>query len=137
MPEGVGGFLVGSVEECARRLVELLRDPARAAALARRGQEHVRQHFLLPRLLADELRLFEAVLGTTPLTVRRWEQEASLGSHDLVCGMPIEKLAERPAAEFGGQTYRFCSETCRTRFLQAPARYLPPSMPPADPDAAS
>jgi trehalose synthase len=57
MPEGIGGHLVDSVESCAARVLELLRDPARADELGRSGRDHVREHFLLPRLLAEELRL--------------------------------------------------------------------------------
>ena len=57
MPEGVGGHLVDSVEHCAQRILELLGDPAGAKELGRSGREHVREHFLLPRLLAEELRL--------------------------------------------------------------------------------
>jgi trehalose synthase len=129
MPEGVGGFLVDGVEQCARRIVDLVRDPARASALAEQGRDHVRQHFLLPRLIADELRLFAAVLGTSPLAVKRWEQEASLGSRDLVCGMPLEDGAEGPSAEYRGTRYRFCSEGCRQRFQESPELYLPSAGP--------
>jgi trehalose synthase len=57
MPEGTGGYLVDSVEDCAARVLELLEDPAAAARLGASGRERVREHFLLPRLLADELRL--------------------------------------------------------------------------------
>lgn len=61
MPEGVGGYLVQSTEECAERVVELLRDRRTARRLGARGREHVRQHFLITRLLADELRLLLAL----------------------------------------------------------------------------
>jgi hypothetical protein len=39
------------------RILELVRDPAADAQLSASGREHVREHFLLPRLLAEELRL--------------------------------------------------------------------------------
>ena len=58
-----GGFLVHSTEECAERVCWLLRHPDEARMLAARGREHVRDHFLLTRLLADELRLYAALLG--------------------------------------------------------------------------
>ena len=61
MPEGTGGFLVDSVEDCAHRVLELLGDGSAAAALGRSGREHVREHYLLPRLLADELRLLASL----------------------------------------------------------------------------
>lgn len=57
MPEGVGGLLVDSVEECAQGMLELLRDRELAAELGQAGRAHVREHFLLPRLLLEELRL--------------------------------------------------------------------------------
>jgi trehalose synthase len=65
MPEGVGGILVDSVEECARAMLTLLQDRDLAAELGRAGRERVRAHFLLPRLLLDELNLL-AELGARP-----------------------------------------------------------------------
>jgi trehalose synthase len=62
MPDGVGGFLVDSVEECAKQVCELLANDDRRLELGRAGHEHVASHFLLPRLLADELRLYHHVL---------------------------------------------------------------------------
>jgi trehalose synthase len=56
--DGVDGFLVDSVEECAARAIELLHDPDRADAMGRRGREHVRDNFLSTRELEDWLRLF-------------------------------------------------------------------------------
>lgn len=66
MPEGVGGILVDSVEECAEAMLALLGDRERAAELGRSGQERVREHFLLPRLLRDELRLLATLAGHAP-----------------------------------------------------------------------
>jgi trehalose synthase len=57
MPRGIGGAMVDSVEECATAMLSLLQDPSRAEQLGRSGREHVREHFLLPRLLMEELRL--------------------------------------------------------------------------------
>lgn len=68
MPEGVGGLLVDSVEQCAGAMLTLLRDRELAGALGRSGRERVREHFLLPRLLLDELRLLSE-LGTRPTDV--------------------------------------------------------------------
>jgi trehalose synthase len=59
MADGVGGTLVDTVEECARAVVALLKDRERARELAYAGRERIRQHFLLPRLLVDELALIE------------------------------------------------------------------------------
>ena len=63
MPDGTGGYLVQTVEETASRMLELLREPDEAARLAGLGQAHVKQHFLLPRLIADELRLIGEVVA--------------------------------------------------------------------------
>lgn len=124
MPDGTGGFLVDGVEECARRLTELLHDRELAMSLSERGQEHVRQQFLLPRLLADELRLIEAVQGTAPLAIRRWEHEAAVGTRDPVCGMPVLGDGDRPRAEYQGRSFVFCCDECRRRFGRTPAFYL-------------
>ena len=51
--DGVTGFLVATVEECAERALEILDDPALGKSLGRRGKEHVRTHFLMPRYLRD------------------------------------------------------------------------------------
>ena len=59
---GVSGYLVGSVEECAARALDIVNDPALGKALGRRGKEHVRAHFLTPRYLRDYLRIFHEVL---------------------------------------------------------------------------
>jgi trehalose synthase len=53
--DGVSGFLVSSPEECAKRLVELLKDTSLAARIGKAARESVRQRFLLPRLALDYL----------------------------------------------------------------------------------
>ena len=53
--DGVSGFLVSSPEECAKRLVELLKDEPLAARIGKAARESVRQRFLLPRLALDYL----------------------------------------------------------------------------------
>jgi trehalose synthase len=57
MPAGTGGMLVQSVEECATAMLGLLNNRELAEQLGQSGREHVRKHFLLPRLLMEELRL--------------------------------------------------------------------------------
>jgi trehalose synthase len=56
--DGESGYLVSTVEECADRTLRILRDPALGKDLGRRGKEHVRRNFLMPRLLRDWLRIF-------------------------------------------------------------------------------
>ncbi|MBX5468399.1 MAG: glycosyltransferase [Thermoleophilaceae bacterium] len=56
--DGETGFLVSSPEQCAQRSLEILREPELGKRLGRAGKEHVRKHFLTPRLLRDWLRIF-------------------------------------------------------------------------------
>jgi trehalose synthase len=56
--DGVTGFLVSSVEQCADRCAQLLDDPSIGVTMGKRGKEHVRSHFLTPRYLRDYLRIF-------------------------------------------------------------------------------
>jgi trehalose synthase len=57
--DGETGFLVSSVEQCAQRALEILRDPGLGKRLGRAGKEAARRRFLMPRLLRDWLELFE------------------------------------------------------------------------------
>jgi trehalose synthase len=56
--DGVTGFLVSSPEDCADRSLRILSEPDLGKRLGRTGKEHVREHFLTPRLLRDWLRIF-------------------------------------------------------------------------------
>ncbi len=57
------GFLVESVAECADACSEVLANSGHARAMALRGKEHVRTHYLTPRLLRDWLALFNRLNG--------------------------------------------------------------------------
>lgn len=61
--DGKTGFLVDSVEDAADRILYLLCHPEEARRMGQAGQEHVRRHFLLPRLLRDYLNMFHQVAG--------------------------------------------------------------------------
>jgi trehalose synthase len=61
--DGETGFLVGSVQECAQALDTILERPDEARAMALKGKEYVRRHFLSPRLLRDWLALFNRLAG--------------------------------------------------------------------------
>jgi len=61
-PPGYERYLVSSVEECAARVLELLDRSENRVAFGLAGREHIRRHYLLPRLLRDELRLITEVL---------------------------------------------------------------------------
>ena len=54
--DGVTGYLVTSPEECAQRIVSLLKDPELRARMGRLARETVRQRYLLPRLAVDYLK---------------------------------------------------------------------------------
>jgi trehalose synthase len=56
--DGETGYLVSSPEQCADRSLRILREPDLGKRLGRSGKEHVRKHFLTPRLLRDWLRIF-------------------------------------------------------------------------------
>ena len=109
--EGEGGVLVDSVEECAAAIVRLLRDSDAATAMAERGRERVRQHFLLPRLLLNELSLIADLLG------RRRVGEPGGILRDPVCGLALGDGVGHPTLELEGATYVFCSGACRATFL--------------------
>jgi trehalose synthase len=119
MADGAGGMLVDSIEECADAIVRLLRDPVRARELGQAGKERVREHFLLPRLVLNHLRLMQELAAERPI-VRPPEW---MRHRDPVCGM---MLGEARAVEetIEGRIYGFCSELCRARFLENPGHYL-------------
>lgn len=56
--DGVNGFLVDSVEECAEKLVYLLDNPEVRESFGAAGREWIRRQFLTPRNLFDYLLMF-------------------------------------------------------------------------------
>jgi trehalose synthase len=118
MADGAGGILIGSLEECAVAVHDLLRDPGRAHDLARRGRERVRQQFLLPRLLLNEVRLMKQLAEGHPIV----RDPSWASAHDVVCGMVVSH--DNFTATLDHRTFRFCSESCRSRFLRNPRPYL-------------
>jgi len=61
--DGVSGYLVESVEECAERARAILLDPGLGRRLGLAGKEHIRKHFLMPRLLRDWLKIITELEG--------------------------------------------------------------------------
>jgi trehalose synthase len=61
--DAVTGWLVDSPDACGQACIEILREPGTARERALRGKEHVRRHFLTPRLLRDWLALFNRLSG--------------------------------------------------------------------------
>ena len=58
-----GGLLVEDIPGAALACTKILKDQAFARQMGRRGKEHVRKHYLTPRLLRDDLLLFAKLLG--------------------------------------------------------------------------
>ncbi|RQD77240.1 MAG: glycosyltransferase [Candidatus Syntrophonatronum acetioxidans] len=60
--EGKTGYLVETVEECAQKILILLRNTSLAEEMTRAGKEKVRREFLITRSLLNYLRLFDSLL---------------------------------------------------------------------------
>ncbi len=60
--EGVTGYLVETVEECAEKILTLLRNTSLAEEMTRAGKEKVRKDFLITSALLNYLRLFNYLL---------------------------------------------------------------------------
>ncbi len=63
MTGALGQYLITSIEECAEKVVYLLEHRDVARELGQRGKEYIRQNFLMPRLLRDELALIKGLMG--------------------------------------------------------------------------
>jgi trehalose synthase len=121
--DGAGGYLVDSVDECAKRVIELLGDFDRAQELGRSGRSLVRERFLLPRLLADELQLYASLLGTPSRAGDRSFAGLAGERRDPVCGMRVDAATAR-SLTFGGESFVFCSRSCEEEFARDPDRFL-------------
>lgn len=63
--DGQTGYLVesGDYDTAAERVIQLLEDEKLREQLGNRGHAHVQEHFLMPRLLLDWLKLIGKVMG--------------------------------------------------------------------------
>jgi trehalose synthase len=59
----LSNYLVSSIEECAEKVVRLLKYPDLAEKLGQEGREHIKNNFLMPRLVRDELRLVKSLMA--------------------------------------------------------------------------
>jgi trehalose synthase len=128
MADGVGGVLVDSVEDCARAIVSLLRDRAHARELGASGRERVRDHFLIPRLVLNELSLMRELTVSRPIA-----RPTDWSRRDPVCGMALLDGTAPISTTLRAVTYGFCSEQCRRLFVEAPNQYIASS--PSHPSA--
>ena len=114
MADGAGGFLVDGPDECAEAIIRLLEDPALARGLADAGRERVHRHFLLPRLLLNDLAVLCDLAGGDR---DRQRTAATALRRDPVCGLVIDAGAEHAALASPDGKERFCSARCRDQFL--------------------
>jgi YHS domain-containing protein len=56
---------------------------------------------------------------------------------DPVCKMEVEDTEPEHTVEFQGQSYAFCSPTCKEAFQRQPTRYVKTQETPLDPEAAA
>jgi trehalose synthase len=119
MSDGVGGVLVEGIEDCAAAILDLLRAPERAQELGERGRERVREHFLTPRLMLNEVLLARDLLQDRPARPLR-----DTNHRDPVCGMALAGAETAVRRTHRGAEHLFCSEVCRSRFDLDPERYL-------------
>ncbi len=124
MEGGVGGALVKTVEECAEHIVRFVRDKRAAQELGAKGRELVRSRFLLTRMIGDELRLYQSVLG---MRRPRPTPVAMIGLVDEercpVCGRAVDVATALTLVQ-KGRTYYFHSIECREQFRQDPERFV-------------
>jgi trehalose synthase len=62
MTGNLGSYLVDTLEEAADRVVYLIENRDKATELGKEGKENVKNSFLMPRLIRDELSLVKRVL---------------------------------------------------------------------------
>jgi len=58
----LSSYLVDTIEECADKVVYLLEHREQAEELGREGREHIKDNFLMPRLIRDELSLIKSLV---------------------------------------------------------------------------
>jgi trehalose synthase len=73
---GETGYLVNTSEECAEKVLLLLRDPDTAARMGTAGIEYVRERFLTTRYLRDYLDIFSRLSAAAPEPSRPQMQNA-------------------------------------------------------------
>ena len=62
MVGALSNYLVDTIEECAEKVVYLLEHREIAEELGRQGREHIKNNFLMPRLIRDELSLIKSLV---------------------------------------------------------------------------
>ncbi|MEO5807014.1 heavy metal translocating P-type ATPase [Devosia sp.] len=62
--------------------------------------------------------------GTTPGHAGQHGLADSSTAVDLVCGMTVTKDGAKHVATYGGRTFYFCCNGCKTKFMADPSEYL-------------
>jgi trehalose synthase len=62
--DGVTGYLVPNTGSCADKTAALLADPSLCERLGENGRNHVANHFLVTRYLADAMQLLARVVNS-------------------------------------------------------------------------
>ena len=60
--DGKNGFLVSTSAELAEKIIWLISHPKEAENMGREGREKAREQFLMPRLIADHLKLYQELI---------------------------------------------------------------------------
>lgn len=121
--DGAGGYLVGSTEECASRIGELLGDAELRRSLGESGREVVRSRFLLTRLVADELRLYASLVGGDAGAGPSGSSGLGAEPRDPVCGMRPDPQGTVVTELRDGVEHPFCSQTCAEEYRRAPGAF--------------
>jgi membrane fusion protein, copper/silver efflux system len=77
-------------------------------------------------LLDSESRMRSSTLVSDAAIGDQKAAAREVAAHDPVCGMPLDRSKAQSSGEiekYLGETYLFCSDKCRKKFQQDPARY--------------
>jgi trehalose synthase len=69
--DGENGFLVGSAKECAEKIIYLLENEKKSSSMGKKAKESVRKKYLLPRLIRDELKVYQSVLSKEKAEIKK------------------------------------------------------------------
>ncbi len=124
MKNEAGGFLINSVEECAEKILWLMRNKEEAKEIGSAGKERVKNHFLLSRLLQDELKLYNSLLEseTSHRNFREIYNKKTDGEKDPVCGMVVDP-DNAIIKTVNGNIFYFCCNSCMEIFNENLSRY--------------
>jgi trehalose synthase len=82
LTDGTCGYLANTTAEYCDRVAELLDNQILGQQFGEAGKEHVREHFLITRLLRDHLALMNSLVGLPPV-----KSEGSTGNRAKVAGL--------------------------------------------------